>query len=55
MPEPKKIALTANPQPPSENSIRLRAFEIYEERGREEGHDVEDWIKAESELLGKAA
>ena len=31
--------------------IRLRAFEIYERRGRENGHDVEDWLQAESEVV----
>jgi len=30
--------------------IRRRAFEPYEARGREEGHDVEDWLRAESEM-----
>ena len=32
--------------------IRLRAYELYELRGRENGHDLEDWLRAESELLG---
>jgi len=30
--------------------IRRRAYELYEQRGREDGHDVEDWLQAESEL-----
>jgi len=34
-----------------ENKIRLRARQIYEERGRAEGHAVEDWVQAESEVL----
>jgi hypothetical protein len=33
--------------------IRLRAYELYEQRGRWEGHDVEDWLKAESEVTAK--
>ena len=33
--------------------IRLRAYELYEQRGREDGQDVEDWLKAESEVLAK--
>jgi hypothetical protein len=33
--------------------IRLRAYELYEQRGREEGHDFEDWLQAESEVLSK--
>ena len=30
--------------------IRQRAYELYEERGREHGHDLDDWLKAEGEL-----
>ena len=33
--------------------IRLRAYELYEGRGREQGHEVEDWLKAESEVITK--
>jgi HSP20 family protein len=32
-------------------SIAQRAFEIFEGRGRVDGHDLEDWFGAESELL----
>ncbi len=34
--------------------IRVRAYQLYEQRGREDGHDLQDWFKAESELIGKA-
>ena len=34
-----------------EKKIRLRARQLYEERGRAEGHAVEDWVQAESEVL----
>lgn len=30
--------------------IRTRAYELYVERGMEDGHDVEDWLRAEEEL-----
>jgi Protein of unknown function (DUF2934) len=33
-----------------EHEIRRRAHEIYLERGREPGYDVEDWLQAEREL-----
>jgi len=33
------------------NSIARRAFEIFDGRGRADGHDLEDWFRAESELL----
>lgn len=32
-------------------AIARRAYELYEARGREPGHDWEDWFRAESELL----
>lgn len=31
--------------------IARRAYELYEQRGRQGGHDVEDWLKAEQQLL----
>jgi hypothetical protein len=30
--------------------IRRRAYEIYLERGKQSGHDVDDWLEAEQEL-----
>jgi Protein of unknown function (DUF2934) len=33
--------------------IRERAHEIWIERGCREGHDVENWLAAERELVGK--
>jgi hypothetical protein len=30
--------------------IARRAYDLYLARGREDGHDVEDWIQAEREL-----
>jgi HSP20 family protein len=32
-------------------SVALRAYEYFEARGREFGHDLEDWFRAESELM----
>jgi hypothetical protein len=34
-----------------QDQIRRRAFELYELRGREEGHDLDDWLQAESEFV----
>jgi hypothetical protein len=28
---------------------------IYEERGREDGHDLDDWLRAEAEITGATA
>ncbi len=33
-----------------EARIRQRAYELYEQRGRDDGHDWEDWLTAESEV-----
>lgn len=38
----------------TEELIRHRAFELYEARGREDGHDVEDWLEAEVEIVGRS-
>lgn len=35
----------------TEELIRERAYELYERRGREDGHDLEDWLEAEAEIL----
>jgi Protein of unknown function (DUF2934) len=34
-----------------ERKIRLRARQLFEERGRVEGRDLDDWVRAESEVL----
>jgi Protein of unknown function (DUF2934) len=36
-----------------EERIRHRAYQLYERRGREDGHEVEDWLQAEAELSGE--
>ena len=36
-----------------EHQIRLRAQELYEARGREDGHELDDWLRAEAEITGK--
>jgi hypothetical protein len=35
---------------PRVEDIRRRAYELYEQRGREDGHDVDDWFEAEREI-----
>jgi Protein of unknown function (DUF2934) len=35
-----------------EESIRRRAYELYEQRGRIEGFALDDWLQAEREILG---
>jgi hypothetical protein len=33
-----------------EQQITCRAYELYEQRGRADGHDMDDWLSAESEI-----
>ena len=37
-----------------EEQIRLRAYALYADRGREDGHDLDDWLRAEAELTAGA-
>ena len=44
----------ANPaQPGMEEEIRRRAYELYEERGRQHGFEQQDWARAETEVRNK--
>ena len=36
-----------------EEEIRNRAYGLFEARGREEGHELEDWLRAEEEITGR--
>ena len=36
---------------PTEEQIRARAYQIHLERGRESGHEHDDWLQAEYELM----
>jgi hypothetical protein len=38
------------PEEDLEEQIRLRAHELYVARGREDGHELEDWLRAEDEI-----
>jgi hypothetical protein len=38
-----------------EAQIRQRAYDLYEARGREDGHDLEDWLRAEEEITSGTA
>lgn len=35
------------------SQIRQRAFELYQERGQEEGHELDDWLLAEEEITSQ--
>jgi hypothetical protein len=36
----------------TEEKIRLRAYQLYVERGRIDGQALDDWLQAEAEVLG---
>jgi hypothetical protein len=38
-----------------EEYVRIRAYQIYEARGRADGNALQDWLLAESELNGSQA
>jgi hypothetical protein len=50
-PQPRTSEAVQSPDQIQER-IRQRAYEIYETRGREDGHDLDDWLIAESEVTG---
>jgi hypothetical protein len=37
-----------------QEQIRHLAYELYEQRGREDGHDLDDWLKSELEVNERA-
>jgi DUF2934 family protein len=53
-----KTAAVSTPKPDegslelTEELIRVRAYQFFEERGCEHGHDLEDWLRAEAEIVG---
>ena len=38
-----------------EQTVRRRAYELYEQRGCESGRAQEDWLRAEAEVAGTAS
>jgi hypothetical protein len=57
MPDKLTSVLTAKTEESSpeltEELIRVRAYQLYEERGCGKGHDLDDWLRAETEIAGK--
>ena len=45
-----KAAMMPEPAP-SQDMIRARAYELYEDRGHEPGQDEQDWLRAEREIM----
>jgi hypothetical protein len=56
MATPKKTNVIPMPvAAPTSEEIAQRAYEIFQTRGGEPGHDLDDWLQAESELLRENA
>ena len=36
----------------TEERVRQRAYELYEQRGRVDGFALDDWLRAEAEIFG---
>ena len=36
---------------PTEDRIRIRAYQIYLQRGAQANHEMDDWLQAEYELM----
>ncbi len=47
----EKVFPITDPAPASiDELVRARAYELFEARGRESGHELEDWLRAEEEI-----
>ena len=59
--EPSGLSASGEPAQAGSNdgevrqSIALRAYELYRERGAINGHDLDDWLEAERAIIGSEA
>lgn len=53
MPEVPGNGNGSHSSPDLESEIRVRAYQLYEERGYTAGHPEEDWFQAEREVLAR--
>ncbi len=51
--ERKPTSITQQSHNLVEEQIRYRAYELYEARGAEPGHELDDWLRAEDEVRRK--
>ncbi len=56
-PQPTPLTATAGRRQPSQeelqDQIRHRAYELWEQRGRQGGSAEQDWLQAEKEVLAR--
>lgn len=51
---PERLSANCDsPDTSSEESIRARAYELYEQRGGADGHAEDDWLRAEAEISAR--
>ena len=51
VPYASAVRSAAVPEACAYTQIRDRAFAIYEERGGKDGHDLQDWLHAERQVM----
>ena len=49
--ESKQLLSVVTNSDADHEAIRMRAYELYIDRGMEDGHDLEDWLRAEQEVM----
>ena len=50
-PEPEEPGVVMPTPISSREDVPRRAYELYLERGGQDGHDVEDWLRAEADVM----
>jgi hypothetical protein len=50
---PVTLAHSKPVHPEMEEEIRRKAYQLYEERGRQDGFEQEDWVRAEAQVRNK--
>ena len=41
-------------EPIQEKEVQVRAYELYEQRGKGDGFALQDWLEAEAEVLARS-
>jgi uncharacterized protein len=47
----KRVSTMPHSSVARQEKVRCRAYQIYEQRGSEDGHELDDWLQAESEMV----
>jgi len=52
-PEHQPSVAAENPRAITKDDVAQRAYELFLARGRVDGHDVEDWLEAQRQLVAE--